>query len=292
MTPMPKSSSSHGAALSTQPGEPDDLAVLGAVLSVAATPMAPEAGAEHALRSRLMERVSKSAQQHRCFENWRHGDGVWQALAPGVRANTLHADAHTHTQLVEFGARSTWQPGGQARVQEFIVLRGALHVGQTRLHAHDYHLQGRLTPDAGVHCEEGALVFMRTSLPGASAFGDTDESRTVHIDEEAAWQPLRRGVLIKTLFEAAGRSSIVARLAPGAHVPGHAHAVGEECLMVQGELFLGDVLLREGEFQWAPAGSAHDGLYTDTGCLLFFHGAVDPVVVDPGVTLEQVRADF
>lgn len=40
--------------------------------------------------------------------------------------------------------------------------------------------------------------------------------------------------------------------------------------MVEGELFLGDVMLREEEFQFAPAGSEHGELFSDVGCLLFF----------------------
>lgn len=50
--------------------------------------------------------------------------------------------------------------------------------------------------------------------------------------------------------------------------------------MVEGDLFLGDLLLREGEFQFAPQGSQHGDLFADSPCLLFFHGAVDAAAVD------------
>jgi len=45
-------------------------------------------------------------------------------------------------------------------------------------------------------------------------------------------------------------------------------------MMLAGEVFLGDILLRAGEFQLAPAGSLHGEAYTDVGALLFVRGAV------------------
>jgi anti-sigma factor ChrR (cupin superfamily) len=85
---------------------------------------------------------------------------------------------------------------------------------------------------------------------------------------------------IKPLHALGERVSMLVRFEPGARVPDHAHVLAEECLMVQGDLFLGDVLLCEGEFQYAPVGSRHDELFSDVGCVLFFSGAIDPVVID------------
>lgn len=42
--------------------------------------------------------------------------------------------------------------------------------------------------------------------------------------------------------------------------------------MVQGELFLDDVLLREGDYQLAPAGTGHRVTEIDTGVVIFAHG--------------------
>ena len=49
----------------------------------------------------------------------------------------------------------------------------------------------------------------------------------------------------------------------------------EECMMLQGEVFLGDILLRAGEYQLAPAGSLHGDVYSDVGATLFVRGARD-----------------
>lgn len=45
------------------------------------------------------------------------------------------------------------------------------------------------------------------------------------------------------------------RFAAGASVPDHGHALNEDCLMLQGEMFFGDILLRAGDYQVA-AGAA------------------------------------
>ena len=63
----------------------------------------------------------------------------------------------------------------------------------------------------------------------------------------------------------------------------HGHGLTDQCLKVEGELFLGDVLLREGEFQFTPVGTEHGELFFDVGCLLFFSGAIDLAAVDPSV---------
>lgn len=45
--------------------------------------------------------------------------------------------------------------------------------------------------------------------------------------------------------------------------------------MVEGDLFLDDVLLQSGDYQLAPAGSAHHVTETDTGAIVYAHGDLD-----------------
>ena len=54
----------------------------------------------------------------------------------------------------------------------------------------------------------------------------------------------------------------------------HGHRRDEECLMLEGELFLDDLLLRRGDYQIAPAGTEHGAVLAETGVLLFAHGDV------------------
>mgnify|MGYP001132728637 CR=1 FL=1 len=69
--------------------------------------------------------------------------------------------------------------------------------------------------------------------------------------------------------------SMLVRFEPGAGVPDHGHEIDEDCLVLEGEMFLGDILLRPGDYQLAPAGGGHFGETSDAGVLFFFHGAVD-----------------
>ena len=71
---------------------------------------------------------------------------------------------------------------------------------------------------------------------------------------------------------------MLVRFAPGASVADHRHALDEDCLVLEGEMFLGDILLRTGDYQLAPAGGSHFGEMSDVGVLFFFHGALDPVL--------------
>ena len=59
-------------------------------------------------------------------------------------------------------------------------------------------------------------------------------------------------------------------------VVAHGHPLEEECMMLDGEAFIGDTLLRSGEFQLAPPGSRHGEITTDVGALFFVHGSLDP----------------
>jgi quercetin dioxygenase-like cupin family protein len=62
---------------------------------------------------------------------------------------------------------------------------------------------------------------------------------------------------------------------PGAQVPLHTHGHDEECLTLQGEIFLDDVLLQAGDYQLAPAGSRHRITETDAGAVIYAHGDLD-----------------
>jgi len=61
----------------------------------------------------------------------------------------------------------------------------------------------------------------------------------------------------------------------GAPVPQHVHGHDEERLMVQDELFLDDLLLQEGDYQLAPAGTGLRTSETDAGLVIYAHGDLD-----------------
>lgn len=88
--------------------------------------------------------------------------------------------------------------------------------------------------------------------------------------EAMPWQPVCAGVWTKVLKSDVSASMQIAlfRLDPGGVVPAHAHRVDEECLVLEGEILLGEHCVKEGDFHIARAGSQHPDLTTRTGALL------------------------
>jgi anti-sigma factor ChrR (cupin superfamily) len=71
-------------------------------------------------------------------------------------------------------------------------------------------------------------------------------------------RPRRKpGIRRRLLWQAGNACADLARAQLGAAVPAHSHRNDEECFMIEGELFTGDILVREGELQLAPVGLKH-----------------------------------
>lgn len=253
---------------------------LAPTLATALSPIEPDAQQEARLRERLFGRVARSAAAHRDFVTTRTSDGAWQTLVPGLQQRPLHGDAQAQSCLLQWQADAEYSLADEVAAHECLVLQGAVRINGQVLAAQDYVLctQGPLHLQATA----GARLYWRRIEPGVQAFGHGVASHLARAGD-IAWEPLRQGVQIKPLFAQGDRISMLVQFEPGASVPAHGHGHGEECLMVDGDLFLGDVLLREGDFQFAPVGTAHGELQSDVGCLLYFHGAIDPAVVDPSV---------
>lgn len=93
--------------------------------------------------------------------------------------------------------------------------------------------------------------------------------------DEGDWQRIIPGVEMKMLFadSATGAESFLLRLAPGASLPPHHHAAHEECMVLQGEIAVGQTTLTTGDYHLAPRGVAHDTIVSRTGALLFLRRA-------------------
>lgn len=302
MTKYPQSST-DGEALETLetldfPGVAPAAAIgLLPALAVELAAIEPPAAVASALRQRLRERAARSAAASQLMRTQRLGDRVWRELWPGVRICTQHRDDTGQASLIELEAGASWrlghtEPDAQPSpgVHECLVLAGeveldAAALGAATLRAHDYQLIGLDASSQGparISSAGGALLYGYSSWAGVGEFGETRASHRLSSDADAAvWQPLRQGVAIKPLHVVGERIAMLVRFEPGARVPAHPHGMGEACLMLAGDLFLGDVLLREGEFQFAPAGTAHGELFSDVGCLLYFSGAIDPAAMEP-----------
>ncbi len=240
-----------------------------------------------ALRSRLLARVAASRAAEATMLTARRRRVPVQVLAAGVLAQTLYMATGgqmlrpgepLRVRVVELAGGATLTPRQlgaasqlRARHREWLVLSGSARHGNELLSQRDYHV----TPaghDTPVWVAEGdALLFLResehTGPAGTAPF-------TVR-DADAGWPEFAPGIQRRVLWQFEGQAAMLYHAQPGAQVPQHRHVHDEECLMVQGELFLDDVLLQPGDYQLAPAGTGHRVTASDTGVVIYAHGDLE-----------------
>jgi mannose-6-phosphate isomerase-like protein (cupin superfamily) len=105
-----------------------------------------------------------------------------------------------------------------------------------------------------------------------------DQIFTVHPDAPG-WIELLPKIHAKRLYRddspaGGGAESYLLRLEPGARAPAHAHPAEEECLVIEGEITMGPVVLRAGDFHLAHPGSRHEALESAEGALVFIRYAM------------------
>ncbi|MBA2492002.1 MAG: cupin domain-containing protein [Gammaproteobacteria bacterium] len=88
--------------------------------------------------------------------------------------------------------------------------------------------------------------------------------------DSGAWLRIDPRLEMKILYKDARATSFLLRLEPGARLPAHVHAADEECLVLEGELRLGEgVTLKAGDYHFAPRGLPHGVAESPGGALLF-----------------------
>ena len=245
---------------------------------------ATEPGAPTAarLRDRLAQRTASTRRAERDMVTVRVRSAPRVELADGVTCRVLY-EAPDPTALrpgepnrvvcIELPAGAAYCPpaGPAALHREWLVLSGAVRRDGEPLSQRDYHV----TPAGGAagtwQSEAGASLFLRESaIPAATG----DVSFTVH-DAAAGWVDLTSRIRRRVLWQRDGQAAMLYFALPGAKVPLHIHQHDEECIVLQGEVFLDDVLLRPGDYQLAPAGGGHRVTETETGVVVYAHGDLD-----------------
>lgn len=91
---------------------------------------------------------------------------------------------------------------------------------------------------------------------------------------EGVWELLQEGVEKQLLFfdRALGTESFLLRIAPGTRLSAHHHEMAEECLMLEGEMSIGDLHLAAGDYHVAMPGSDHGEIHSEIGALLYIRG--------------------
>jgi putative transcriptional regulator len=98
--------------------------------------------------------------------------------------------------------------------------------------------------------------------------------------DSAVWEPADvPGVFIRTLSVDREKNQFTAlvRMGPGRTYPAHRHAGPEECLVLEGDLRVGDEVMRAGDYQRAAVGSRHGVQSTEGGCLLLIVSSLTDV---------------
>ena len=105
--------------------------------------------------------------------------------------------------------------------------------------------------------------------------GSPDAALTIR-SSGGDWQTVMEGIEKKTLLrdEELGEESYLLRVAPGTVFPAHSHDKIEECLVMEGEFFIGDLRLSAGDFHAVPAGFDHVEAYTKIGTVVYIRGEI------------------
>ncbi|MEM8501219.1 MAG: cupin domain-containing protein [Pseudomonadota bacterium] len=88
--------------------------------------------------------------------------------------------------------------------------------------------------------------------------------------EDVPWEPFDTGIerQLLTADPKDGTETAIYRLQPGARFVEHEHTHQETCWVVQGELLIGDHLVRPGQMHVAEIGHAHPEIIARTEALL------------------------
>ena len=269
--------------------DPDELRPHGAI-AARLVPLRPAPARADALRCGVLERVRRSALAHREYVTVRREDGEAHPGAGGTTSRTLWASARMRVEIVRLDAGAALPWPADATAQELLVLDGALTgAGAQPVGRHAYGVRQRGEGDAplrAVGAVGASTVYVRQRLveprhlPALEArwWGLASPSARWVDPSRRRWAQTSPGVEVLSLRGDRDVVSMLVRFAPGAAVADHHHALDEDCLVLEGEMFLGDILLRTGDYQLAPAGGSHFGECSDVGVLFFFHGALDPVL--------------
>jgi anti-sigma factor ChrR (cupin superfamily) len=109
---------------------------------------------------------------------------------------------------------------------------------------------------------------------------DVHYENTVTIRSEGGvWDQLAPGVHMKRLHREGTARSFLLRLEAGAELPGHHHEADEECVVLEGEVFLGELRVAAGDYHLARGGTTHGTIRSPHGAVLFLRtasGVADP----------------
>lgn len=245
--------------------------------------MSPSQSTLNSLERHLGNRIQTSVTKHAGLRTIRSRAGTWLNLVKGIRYKSLWQSQQGSSVLIEFAPGSALPLHRHQYLEEGIVLSGILQLDELELNQFDYHVSPVGSCHGRIRSEQGALAFLRGSSVGQpmsmlkEVLGGLLPKNHKHsesiLSEQGEWIETQKGYFQKVLWTDGTVASRFIRIDPGSTVEGHPHPFDEETMALSGEVFLGDILVQQGDYQIASAGSAHLEMSSDTGCLLFVRGA-------------------
>jgi anti-sigma factor ChrR (cupin superfamily) len=120
--------------------------------------------------------------------------------------------------------------------------------------------------------DQELIARVRARVMDAVSQQTSVRHHTVRADANA-WERVAPGIERKLLWQRGEASSCMLRVAPGTSFPGHGHPIDEECVILEGSLQIGDVLLKAGDFHVGLRGVEHELVSSDEGCVCFLRTA-------------------
>ena len=124
--------------------------------------------------------------------------------------------------------------------------------------------------------DDAAVERVRAKLIKRIAADSTPHHVAISADQ-GQWHRLLPGIERKVLHESAGVMSYLLRFAPGAVLPAHRHPVDEECVVLEGTICVGPLVLGAGGFHRVPAGVLDAETTTESGAVIYLRGATPKV---------------
>jgi putative transcriptional regulator len=111
-------------------------------------------------------------------------------------------------------------------------------------------------------------VALRARTLAATA-ATPQNTRTVRAGE-GRWFNVVPGITVKPLSIDVERdtATILMMFEPGARLPAHDHAGAEDSFVISGSCRIGESYLLQGDFHHADAGTRHEEIISDEGCVL------------------------
>ena len=116
--------------------------------------------------------------------------------------------------------------------------------------------------------------FMKSRLLARVAESERGTVTNTVRPTDGEWERFSPRIKMKVLRREpdGGSMSYLLKLEPGAFLVPHKHAIDEECVVLEGEVTIGDELVGPGSYHLAPRGLIHQPIRSERGATLFVRG--------------------